>query len=151
MTNARGKNVQIFFRFLQYRVDASLTNDPLASKSGLWSEVSSLLPAFLVMVVVLGAVAGGRPLGAAVLFGLFQELVQTEGIFLELHRPFPSLPMVGSRELLVWSKSNKTKGKKKKNIQVVHRSFMQTFPGLSAKDFMKEDLTVLNFISSLLP
>lgn len=77
-----------------------------ADESGLSSEAFSLLPAFLVVVVVLGAVAGGRPLGAAVLLRLLQELVQTEGILLELHRPFSPLPVVGTRELLVWSKSD---------------------------------------------
>lgn len=63
---------------------------------GLWSWLLSLLPAFLVVVVVLGAAAGGWPLGAAVLLGLLQELVQTEGILLKLNRPFSPLPMVGT-------------------------------------------------------
>lgn len=56
----------------------------------------SLLPALLLVVVVLGAAAGGRSLGAAVLFSLLQELVQTEGILLKLHRPFSPLPVVGT-------------------------------------------------------
>lgn len=64
----------------------------------------SLLPALLVVVVVLWAAAGGRPLGAAVLLGLLQELVQTEGILLKLDWPFPPLPVVGTWELFVWNK-----------------------------------------------
>lgn len=69
------------------------------------SELVSLLPAFLVVVVVFGAGAGGRPLGAAaVLLGLLQELVQTEGILLELDRPVSPLPVLGPRELFVRSK-----------------------------------------------
>lgn len=69
---------------------------PAFALHGLWSWLLSLLPTFLVMVVVLGAAAGGRPLGAAVLLGLLQELVQTEGILLKLNWPFSPLPMVGT-------------------------------------------------------
>ncbi|KAF3849602.1 hypothetical protein F7725_019321 [Dissostichus mawsoni] len=61
----------------------------------------SLLPALLVVVVVLRAAAAavGRPLGAAVMLGLLQELVQTEGILLKLNGAIPLLPVVGTGEL----------------------------------------------------
>lgn len=64
--------------------------------AALWTRAccSSLLPALLLVVVIFGAAAGGRPLGAAVLLGLLQELVQTEGILLKLDGPLSPLPMV---------------------------------------------------------
>ena len=56
------------------------------------------------MVVVLGAAAGGGPLGAAMLLGLLQELVQTERVLLKLHRAVTARPVVGTGELTVWNK-----------------------------------------------
>lgn len=56
----------------------------------------SLLPAFLLMVVVLGAPTSGCPFGASVLFGFLQELIQTERILLKLHRPIPAGAMVST-------------------------------------------------------
>lgn len=56
------------------------------------------------MVVILGAVASGWPLRAAVLLGLLQKFIQTEGILLKLNRSFAPLPVVGAGELFVWGK-----------------------------------------------
>lgn len=68
------------------------------------TELLSLLPALLVVVVILGAVASGWPLRAAVLLGLLQKFIQTEGILLKLNRSFAPLPVVGAGELFVWGK-----------------------------------------------
>lgn len=68
------------------------------------TELLSLLPALLVVVVILGAVASGWPLRAAVLLGLLQKFIQTEGILLKLNRSFAPLPVVGAWELFVWGK-----------------------------------------------
>lgn len=83
---------------------SSSSNMPSTILSGRCARVLSLLPAFLVVVVVLWAAAGGGPLGAAVLLGLLQELVQTERILFKLDRSIPPLPMVDTRELFPWSK-----------------------------------------------
>lgn len=64
----------------------------------------SLLPALLVVVVVFGAAARRGPLGAAVLLGLLQELVQTEGVVLKLNGPLPPLAVVGTQEVFVRDK-----------------------------------------------
>lgn len=64
----------------------------------------SLLPALLVVVVVFGAAAGRGPLGAAVLLGFLQELVETEGVVFKLNRPLPPLAVVGTQEVFVWDK-----------------------------------------------
>lgn len=98
-----------------------------AALHGLCALLHSLLPAFLVVVVVLWAAAGRRPLGAAVLLSLLQELVQTEGILLKLNGPFPPLPMICTWELLVWNKPNVGQEKKKKNyygVQQIHSWFV---------------------------
>lgn len=79
----------------------SSSSDPLYEKC---TELLSLLPALLVVVVILGAVASGWPLRAAVLLGLLQEFIQTEGILLKLNRSFAPLPVVGAWELFVWGK-----------------------------------------------
>lgn len=68
------------------------------------TELLSLLPALLVVVVILGAVASGWPLRAAVLLGLLQKFIQTEGILLKLNRSIAPLPVVGAWELFVWGK-----------------------------------------------
>lgn len=85
-----------------------------AALHGLCAWSHSLLPAFLVMVVVFWAAAGGGPLGAAVLLGLLQELVQTEGILLKLNWTFPLLPVIGTWEFFVWNKPDGGQEKKKK-------------------------------------
>lgn len=71
-----------------------------------WAQVCcfSLLPALLLVVVIFRPTAGGRPLGAAVLLGLLQELVQTERILLKLNGSLPPLPMICTRELFVRNK-----------------------------------------------
>lgn len=66
-----------------------------------------LLPALLLVVVILWSTAGGRPLGAAVLLGLLQELVQAEGILLKLNGSLSPLPMICTWELFVWNKSDR--------------------------------------------
>lgn len=74
-----------------------------------------LLPALFVVVVVFGAAAGGGPLGAAVLLGLLQELVQTEGILFKLNGPLSPLAMVCTQKVFIWDEPNghkKTKQKK---------------------------------------
>lgn len=73
----------------------------------------SLLPALFVVVVVFGAAARRGPLGAAVLLGLLQELVETEGILFKLNGPLPPLAVVGTQEVFVWDEPNGT-GKKKR-------------------------------------
>lgn len=83
---------------------SSSSNMPSTVLSGRCARVLSLLPAFLVVVVVLWAAAGGGPLGAAVLLGVLQELVQTERILVKLDRSIAPLPMVGAWELFPWSK-----------------------------------------------
>lgn len=72
----------------------------------------SLLSALFVVVVVFGAAARRGSLGAAVLLGLLQELVEPEGILLKLNGPLPPLPVVGTQEVFVWDEPNRT-GKKR--------------------------------------
>lgn len=74
----------------------------------------SLLSPFLVMVVVLWPATGRGPFRAAVLLGLLQELVQTEGILFKLDWSFPSLTMISTWELFSWNKSDGKKNLKKK-------------------------------------
>lgn len=81
------------------------------------SRSRSLLPAFLVVVVILWSAAGGWPLGAAVVLGLLQELVQTEGILFKLDWPFPPLTVVGTWELFVWNKPGGRQEKKKRSLK----------------------------------
>lgn len=71
-----------------------------------WTRVwhFSLLPALLLVVIILWSTAVGRPLGATVLLGLLQELVQTKGILLKLNGSLSSLPMICTWELFVWNK-----------------------------------------------
>lgn len=64
------------------------------------------------MVVVFGTAARRGPLGAAVLLGLLQELVETEGILFKLNGPLPPLAVVGTQEVFVWDEPNGT-GKKR--------------------------------------
>lgn len=107
----------------------------------------SLLPSFLVVVVVLWAAAGGRPLGAAVLLGLLQELVQTERILLKLNWPFTPLPMICTWELLVWNKPNLGHEKEENYCGVQHvYSFTNWSEELRESKFSVEDLFCL-FIS----
>lgn len=74
----------------------------------------SLLPALLVVVVVFGAAARRGSLGAAVLLGLLQELVETEGVVFKLDGPLPPLAMVGTQEVFVWDEPD---GRGNKRIQ----------------------------------
>lgn len=71
---------------------------------------SSLLPAFLVVVVVLGASTGGGSLGAAMLLRLLQELVQTERILLKLDWAVTTRTVVRTRELTVRNKPGRGGG-----------------------------------------
>lgn len=73
----------------------------------------SLLSALFVVVVVFGAAARRGPLGAAVLLGLLQELVETEGILFKLNGPLPPLAVVGTQEVFVWDEPNGTAKKKR--------------------------------------
>lgn len=106
------------------------SNTLAAALRGLCARPDSLLPALLVMVVVLWAPAGGGPLGAAVLLGLLQELVQTERILFELDRPFSSLPVVGTWELFVRNKPEGKQEKKGRMIAVDIPSFPDWCEGL---------------------
>lgn len=92
------------------------------------------------MVVVFWAATGGRPLGAAVLFGLFQELVQTEGILFKLNWSFPSVSVVSASEVFVGNKSAVGE-KNKKNMLIYLWITKWPEPNFSNSDLLEYKLT----------